>query len=95
MKNKDLLKWLQEEFPQLNWNTQIVFESEYLATFKGKSRIYVKPLKKNAGYWIMFDNVDYGFGHDVYTLDELKAKIVECIRQIDAKLLKDYQPSLM
>lgn len=95
MKSSELLNWLKEEFPQLHWNKQVVFGSDYFAAFRGRSRIYVKPLKNNAGFGIMFENVDSGFNESVNTLEELKEKIVECVRQVDVKLLKDYQPSLM
>ncbi|XCH78870.1 MAG: hypothetical protein WHF31_15310 [Candidatus Dehalobacter alkaniphilus] len=95
MKYDALMKWLKEEFPHLEWIHSYIRENKCISVNIGiKTRIIIS-IRKSKGFGVDFDNRQYGFCEYPDSLDELKAVIVKCIKQIDPKLLENVQESLL
>ncbi|MGB7594486.1 MAG: hypothetical protein WBL80_02865 [Erysipelotrichaceae bacterium] len=94
MSYKALMAWLKTEFPQLAWSSSQLFGKECIAASIKHARIFIK-IRKNSTFGIDFDNRDHGFDKECLDHEALKTGIVECINDVDPKLLVDVQPSLL
>ena len=93
MNTNELLEWVRFEFPQLPWSDGLFFGTKCIQANYRMSKIFV-GVSKSRKIFIELDKKGSKVSQVCSNRKEARSAVIECMRQIDKRLLRDLQTTI-